>query len=363
MYNSIITDETCKINIGPNFWENLKELIATQNFSKLFVLTDENTNLHCLPYFNEKFSNFREIEICNIPAGEINKTLESCNLVWEFLSKHQADRKSLLINLGGGMICDLGGFVASTYMRGIAWVNIPTTLLSMVDASVGGKTGVDFNNLKNIIGVIRNPIFVGVDLNFLKTLNSRERRAGYAEMLKHALLSNQEHWDRLSQLTWDDIDKLSPLVYESIAFKQQIVAQDRDEQNIRKQLNLGHTIGHAVESFFLSSGQAILHGEAVAAGLIMELYLASKVCGFPIDKRDEIVNIIAKHYGVIKIDESSLEEIMEYMSYDKKNADGKIQFVLLENIGQVLYNQELSYDLILEAFSYYKNLIKNIEKD
>lgn len=362
MYHSTIIDDACSIVIGPVLWDNLLKELNKHRFSKFFVLTDENTHKDCLPYLNENLGSHIDYEVYTIPAGEINKTLKTCEEVWTFLAEHKADRNSLLINLGGGMLCDLGGFVASTYMRGIKWVNIPTSLLSMVDASVGGKTGIDFHNLKNIIGVIRNPIFVGIDLHFLQTLNSRERRAGYAEMLKHALLSDQKHWDELTQLTWDDIDKLSPLVHKSVSFKQQIVAQDRDEQNIRKQLNLGHTIGHAVESFFLNSGNPILHGEAVAAGLIMELYLASKLCDFPLDKRNMLVDFIVRKYGVISIDDSDLEEIINYMFYDKKNKEGRIQFVLLEDIGQVVYNQEVNYNLILKAFAYYKSLIKNNEK-
>src|SRR5699024_190826 len=278
-----ILDGSCEIVFEENLWPQLKSLLTEIAPSQIIVLTDENTKRDCLPIFHLKLSEKIEYKHICIPAGEEYKNLSTCNKIWQALSEAGADRESLLINLGGGVICDLGGFVAATYMRGIRWINIPTTLLSMVDASVGGKTGVDFNGLKNLIGIVRNPDIVGVDSTFLKTLSLRELRSGLAEMLKHALLTDLKYWNELKQIDFKTFTSITSYIYQSITIKKSIVSQDRYESGIRKQLNFGHTVGHAIETFFLHKNTPILHGEAVAAGIIIELYISMILIDFPKD--------------------------------------------------------------------------------
>ena len=240
-----------------------------------------------------------KFEIIEIEDGEINKNFETCSGVWNALSELGADRKSLLINLGGGVVTDLGGFVASTFKRGIRYINVPTTLLSMVDASVGGKTGVDLGNLKNQIGVINQPEMVLIISSFLKTLPKDEMRSGLAEILKHGLISSEEYWNKanaLSELTLEDLDDL---IEESVEIKKEVVTQDPFEKNIRKTLNYGHTLGHAIESYCLTSKsrEKLLHGEAVAIGMILATYISKELEGFPENKLQDITHKILDIFG------------------------------------------------------------------
>src|SRR5690625_2647397 len=314
-----ILDGNCEIVFEENLWKQLEQTINDIDPSQIFVLTDENTKRDCLPIFRSKLSgNIIYHQIC-IPAGEKYKNLTTCTKVWQALSDFGADRKSLLINLGGGVVCDLGGFVASTYMRGIKWINIPTTLLSIVDASIGGKTGVDFNGFKNIIGIIRNPYLVGIEPKFLETLSYRERRSGLAEMLKHALLSDKEHWLSLKTINLESIDSIKEYIHKSISIKHQIVSQDRNETGLRKQLNFGHTIGHAIESYFLQNHKPILHGEAIAAGMLIELKLSKELLGFPKVAYQSIESFILKVFGKISLQGIDLDEIFNNLAFDKKN--------------------------------------------
>lgn len=354
-YQKLI-DKNCEIVFQEDLWLQLSQALTEINPSQIFVLTDTNTERDCLPFFTTKFpKNLTYKQIC-IPAGEIHKNLDTCTQVWQALSDAGADRKSLLINLGGGMVCDLGGFVASTYMRAIQWINIPTSLLSMVDASVGGKTGIDFNGLKNLIGVIRNPYLVGIAPIFLKTLSLKERYSGFAEMLKHALLTDKEYWMALENLDLASIDSIKEQIYTSIRIKHAIVSQDRDESGIRKQLNLGHTIGHAIESYFLQKQEPILHGEAVAAGILMELYLSKAFLGFSEATFHNVEKFILNTYAKLPIREADLDGIINNLAFDKKNEKGKINFVLLRRFGEPEIDYQVPDRSIVEAIQYYKKV-------
>ena len=275
--------------------------------------------------------------------------------VWTELGRMGATRHSLLVNIGGGMVTDLGGFAASTFKRGIAFINIPTSLLAMVDASVGGKTGFNFNGLKNEIGVFSNANCVILDTEFLKTMDSENICSGYAEMLKHGLINNKQMWAEL--VTFDiqnpDLKHLQQMVGESVAVKERIVIEDPTEKGIRKALNLGHTFGHAFESFALERNP-ILHGYAVAYGLVGELYLSALKMGFPTDKLRQTVNFIHENYGRMTITCDDYPELIEFMRHDKKNTAGSINFTLLGNIGDIHINQTATEEEIKEALDFYR---------
>jgi len=353
IYPNII-DGNCEIVFEKNLWKQLEQTITDINPSQIIVLVDENTKRECLPILYTKLPASQSFKQICIPAGEKHKNLTTCTMVWQALSDAGADRKSLLINLGGGVVCDLGGFIASTYMRGIKWMNIPTTLLSMVDASIGGKTGVDFNGFKNIIGVIRNPHLVGIEPLFLKTLSYRERRSGYAEMLKHALLSNEDHWKNIQGLDIKNLDSIINYIHKSISFKHEIVSQDRNESGLRKQLNFGHTIGHAIESYFLQNNNPILHGEAIAAGMLIELKLSTDQLNFSKSKFQIIENFLLNVFGKILLQELDLNEIINNLAFDKKNIKGNINFVLLDEIGSPRIDYQVPDNKIIQAIQYYK---------
>ena len=290
--------------------------------------------------------------------GEDMKNLDTCASIWKVLSELDADRKSLLINLGGGVVTDLGGFIAATFKRGIAFVNVPTTLLSMVDAAVGGKTGINLDSLKNQIGVIRPAELVLIDSKFLQTLPANEMRSGLAEMLKHGLIKSETVWKRLLRLEAMNSEDLDGLIQESIAIKEEIVAQDPTEKNIRKSLNYGHTLGHAIESYFLESSlkTKLLHGEAVAAGMVMETYISNELCGFPQEKLEEISRAIIRLYGKIELQEKEFEEIKNLMKFDKKNEKGNINFVLLKDIGRPVMDCQVPDEVLNNSCSYYLNI-------
>ena len=354
--NSISTKNAI-VHFNPKVYSELNSFIAISQPSKIFVLVDTNTHIHCLPRFLlQMHSGEVTIEVIEIPDGEDHKTLDICISVWESLSKHRADRKSLLINLGGGVVTDLGGFVASTYMRGIDYVNIPTSLLAMVDASVGGKTGVDLGVLKNQIGVISEGRLVLVDTSYLATLPLNHMVSGFAEMLKHGLIYDKSYWHKLTKLKGLDASSLDELIYESVVIKNSVVSQDIYEQGLRKTLNFGHTLGHAIESYYLKRDIPLLHGEAIAIGMILESYLSSELCGLPTDELKSISSEILKTFKKTDFSGTDYEEIIALMAHDKKNSHGIIKFVLLEAIGKPKLNCEASNAVILEAFKYYESL-------
>jgi len=330
----------------------LRQHVAKNNYSKVFVLVDENTNKYCVPSFKKKLD-YPIDSIFEIKSGEENKNIGTCSLVWEFLSDQNGDRKSLLINLGGGVLTDLGGFVASTFKRGIDFINTPTTLLSMVDASVGGKTGVDLGVLKNQIGVINQPQMVLIFPEYLKTLDARQVNSGFAEMLKHGLIKDAEYWKLLKNS--DDFAN-AKCIMKSISIKNDVVTQDPSEQGLRKILNFGHTLGHAIESYYLENEEkaTLLHGEAIAAGMILEGYLSHKLKGLSRLSLDEIKATFLKHFPAVDFDSKDISSILELLKYDKKNSHGSVNFVLLHSIGNAVADVKVPENLFQEAFAYYK---------
>jgi len=351
---SIATSEY-SIHFNTACYTELNAYLLDSNFSKIFVLVDHNTHNHCLSYFLSQVITDQALEIIEIQAGEINKTIETCVGVWDTLSDGNADRKSLMINLGGGVVTDLGGFVASTFKRGIEFINVPTSLLAMVDASVGGKTGVDLGVLKNQIGVINFSEMVLIDTQFLNSLPQNEMRSGLAEMLKHGLIQDETYWNKMSDLSQSSLADLDALIYESVEIKKNVVVQDPNENGLRKTLNFGHTLGHAIESYFLSAENktTLLHGEAVAIGMILACYISNKLTGFPDDKLDSISRVILKTYGKVEFNDQDYGHIIELLKFDKKNTHGNINFVLLEDIGIPKIDCKVSNALILESFKYY----------
>ena len=336
-------------------YETLAELLIPSRYSKIFILVDENTSQYCLPHLLNNLATEIEIEIIELEVGEIHKNIETCTEVWGALSELGGDRKSVLINLGGGVISDLGGFVACTFKRGIDFINIPTTLLSMVDASIGGKNGVDLGNLKNQIGIIREPKAVIVDTQFLNTLPQNEMRSGLAEMLKHGLIFDNKYWDKFKDLKDLHTEDLNQLIHQSIQIKNTIVCEDLTENGIRKSLNFGHTLGHAIESYFLENDAktTLLHGEAIAVGMILESYISREKNLLTNEEYQEIKYIINDVFEKIEFTPFDIEKIIELLIFDKKNEFGKVQFTLLDGIGKIKINQESDNTLIYNAFKDY----------
>jgi 3-dehydroquinate synthase len=353
-----IQSNTYTIYFNETSFLYLENLLQPNVYSKIFVLVDENTNELCLPYFLSNLPTEIEIEIIEIEAGEENKNMYTCIDLWHTLIDLEADRKSILLNLGGGVITDIGGFVASTFKRGIDFINIPTTLLAMVDASVGGKTGVDLGNLKNQIGVINEPKSVVILSKFLETLPSNQMRSGLAEMLKHGLIYDKLYWDKLKNLNDLNTDDLDVLIKQSIEIKNNIVSQDLKENGIRKALNFGHTLGHAIESYCLESEDKnqLLHGEAIAIGMILESHISYQSNFISKDDYAEIKYIITDVFEKIVFNEYDIQNILNLLVFDKKNEFGNVQFTLLNKIGESKINQIVDESLILLAFEdYLKN--------
>ncbi|MEZ4960132.1 MAG: 3-dehydroquinate synthase [Saprospiraceae bacterium] len=331
--------------------EALSHFLAGNQYAKTAVLVDKNTRQHCLPLLGGALG--PDCFIIEIPPGEQHKTLQTCQTVWAEMLRGGLDRHSLLINLGGGVIGDLGGFCAATYMRGINFVQVPTTLLSMADSSIGGKVGVDFQFVKNIIGVFQNPRAVFIDTTFLNTLPLHETRSGFAEIFKHGLIADASLWGRLQkiqdlrQVEW--IQFLPP----SLAVKKRIVEEDPHEKGIRKALNFGHTIGHAVESFSLQNDRPLLHGEAVALGIVCESFLSYKMAGLPSESLAAITAFAHRFYPPCLFDKEDFPAIMALMKKDKKNKAGHIHCSLIPAIGQVLVDRECGETQIAESLVYY----------
>jgi 3-dehydroquinate synthase len=322
---------------------------------KIFILTDENTLRYCLPKIIS--ADNQQIKNITIKAGEKFKHIQTVEEVWEFLNSNGADRKSLLINLGGGVLCDLGGFAASTFKRGLDFIHIPTTLLSQVDASVGGKTGVNFKSFKNEIGCFSFPRKVIIDPIFLETLDNENILSGYAEMLKHAFISGQDDYKKLQkfEMTKSKMDyaSLIDLIKHSVEIKGKIVLEDPMETGLRKVLNFGHTIGHAFESFYLDSTNEISHGKAVAYGMAVELYLSHKKLGFQKNKLYESVKYINTIFGKPYFKPSDYEVLYNLMTHDKKNESAQINFTLLKDFGHPVYDQTAKKEEIFEGFELY----------
>ncbi|MFD1095830.1 3-dehydroquinate synthase [Salegentibacter chungangensis] len=336
-------------------FNRLNEYLKKSNPSKIFILVDTHTHIHCLSSFMALLQNEAETEVIEMEAGEEFKNLETCMGVWSTLSDLDADRKSLMINLGGGVVTDLGGFVASTFKRGISYINVPTSLLSMVDASVGGKTGVDLGSLKNQIGVINQPEMVLINTSFLISLPGNEMRSGLAEIMKHGLIKSKDYWKKVTSLDQLGLEDLDDIIAESVRIKKDIVSQDPTEKGLRKTLNYGHTLGHAIESYFLShkDKKTLLHGEAIAIGMILATYISKELKGFPENTLNEINSSIKDIFGKVDFESPDIEKIIELMKFDKKNERGNINFVLLEDIGKPVIDCIVPNELIKNAFDFY----------
>ncbi|MVN20401.1 3-dehydroquinate synthase [Mucilaginibacter arboris] len=331
----------------------LNQFLQEGNYTKVFFLIDEQTEKHCLPFLIEHLK-ITDYDLIEVTSGEENKTIDFCIGIWKMLIDFGADRNSLLINVGGGVITDMGGFAASTFKRGIDFVQIPTTLLSQVDASVGGKTGIDMDHLKNIIGTFTQPKAVFIDTNFLKTLPERQLVSGFAEMLKHGLIADRDYFYLLKEASPEKIDP--ELIRHSVEIKNNIVLQDPEEKGLRKILNFGHTIGHAVESFSLQSGKnPLLHGEAVAIGMVCEAFLSVQKTGLPQDELTEIVQTLRRFYGKYPIKEASIPALIEIMKSDKKNASARINCSLLTQIGQCTIDSFCTEDELCASLLFYLN--------
>lgn len=341
------------ISILDEDFSQLNSFITNLKPTQLLILVDENTHEHCLPTLLGNLETEIPFEIIEIEAGEELKTLETAAQLWEILTEFETDRKALMINLGGGVITDMGGFIASTYKRGIPFINIPTTLLGMCDASIGGKTGIDHQFLKNIIGTFAHPEQIFVFPEFLHTLPFEELRSGFAEMLKHGLITDEKHWNDLISIKELTPEHIFPFIERSMKIKQNVVEQDFTEQNIRKTLNFGHTIGHAVESLFLLKGKPIMHGEAVALGMICETRISFLQDLISEETANDIVENIRKFYPHLNISGFLLEEIVNLMMNDKKNTAGNINFSLLTGIGTSTFNCSVNLENIKNALLYY----------
>tara|TARA_B100001778_G_scaffold58680_1_gene45474 strand:- start:740 stop:1780 length:1041 start_codon:yes stop_codon:yes gene_type:complete len=327
---------------------NLSKIIKSGNYSKVAFLLDTNTLNHCFNRISNSID--FQYEKILIDDGEENKNLETSKKVWDKLIEYKFDRKSILINLGGGVICDLGGFVASTFMRGIDFINIPTTLLSQVDASVGGKLGIDYKNIKNIIGVFKEPNKVIIDTNYLNTLSERELKSGYAEVIKHCLIRDKIMFDKIYNLEWTDID-WDFIINHSIKIKSDIVKKDIKENGLRKILNFGHTIGHAIETTYLNKLDKFLHGEAIAIGMICEAYISNNFNKLRNDELEKTTNYIRKVFNLSKVE--YYDEIIKNAYFDKKNLSDKIRISSLKGIGNCEYDIVINEDIIIQSLDYY----------
>ena len=341
-----------QIVFGP-IRNTLCEIIEQNIFSKVAILVDENTKSFCLPRLKGILPSALVVQI---ESGEINKNIQTSSSIWSQMKSYQLDRNSLLINLGGGVIGDMGGFAASCYMRGIRFLQIPTTLLSQVDASVGGKLGVDFEGIKNFVGLFKDPVSVLIDPEFLSTLAKEELRSGFAEMIKHSLIADKEIWNAMqAQNPWNEFINQGT-IQSSVAIKKRVVEQDPFEKGLRKILNFGHTIGHALETSSFNSGRPLLHGEAIALGMIAEAFLSHKHLNLNKEELNSITSFIHSIYpDILNTDHFIDTEVMGHMKSDKKNEDGKILFSLLEKIGSCTFNIPVEEQDIIEALSYCKS--------
>ena len=343
--------------ITQNIQETLKAFLDGRNYSKLCVITDQNTRKHCYPLIKEIVKG--NGILIQIPAGEEAKNLETCQKIWQYMTTAQLDRKALVINLGGGVIGDMGGFCASTFKRGIDFIQIPTTLLSQVDASVGGKLGIDFteengNVFKNHIGVFNEPQAVLIDINFLSTLDKRELRSGFAEIIKHCLIADKEKWEVICTRSFDEQD-WTDLAAHSVAIKSSVTEADPHEKGLRKILNFGHTLGHAVESFYLNSKKKLLHGEAIAIGMICESFIAAKRGFITMEDLQQISSYIVSVYGKPEIPAKDINHIIPLTLQDKKNENSEVLFSLLDEIGTANYNVSVGVEEMKESLEFYNS--------
>ena len=333
--------------------ESLATFFAQNDYSHIAILVDEFTNKYCLPIIEDLLpSNFTKILI---KSGEHHKNLATCERVWDRMTNANMDRHSLLVNLGGGVIGDLGGFCASTYKRGIDFIQIPTTLLAQVDASVGGKLGIDFHGLKNHIGVFQLPKAVLIDPKFIDTLSIQQKKSGFAEIIKHCLIRDEKEWSAIRQQSFEELD-LSKLIAHSVAIKEAVVLEDPKEAGLRKILNFGHTLGHAIETYLLDKGKRkILHGEAIAIGMIVEAFISHQRDLISLQELEEIESYLFENYGRVKLHPEEISKIIALTAQDKKNKGKEIRFSLLTGIGDCGYDIPVSASEMKKAIQYYLN--------
>jgi len=342
---------------GSEAYTWLQKWMENESFDRCFVLTDSSVSEHCLPIFLERLTFSQPIHPIVVPTGESHKSLATAEEVWKSLMEHRASRRSLLVALGGGMVTDLAGFIASTFKRGMPLVSVPTTLLAQVDAAFGGKTGIDFNGVKNAIGTFYNPSAVLIDPVYLKTLSQREVRSGWAEMIKYGWVADAALWREFREHSLMDLSRLESWIYRCIAIKNEIVSEDPTETGRRKCLNFGHTIGHALEAWALETEmEAILHGEAIAAGMIIEAYLSTRYAGLPEQELMDLIELLEPYYPPIPIEPSLYNQLLELMEQDKKNAYGELRFTLIPALGSCIYNEVVPPHDVIEALEFYRGL-------
>lgn len=331
--------------------EGLHRVLADTDYSSIGVIVDEHTEEHCLPLIEQHLPDHMLIQI---DSGERNKGIATCAHIWGQMIDMALDRNALIINLGGGVIGDMGGFCARTYKRGVDFLQIPSTLLSQVDASVGGKLGIDLEGVKNIVGLFHDPIGVLIDPTFLKTLPAKELRSGYAEIVKHGLIADAQLWNDTKVYDPSGTD-WTTIVDRSVAIKERVVQLDQKEGGLRKILNFGHTIGHAIETFYLDGRKHLLHGEAIAIGMICESYLSHLITGIPMEEVNQIKSHLLTIYERQDIDDLDIDRLFAYMENDKKNVGGRISFSLLDKVGSCIWDQHCDRDMILQSLDYYKS--------
>ncbi len=349
---STINLDDYQIHFGA-FGARLREYLREGNYNQVFIIVDEHTRVDCLPFLEKEIDSV-STKVIEIASGELNKNITTCTKVWTAMMEEEAGRKDLTINLGGGVIGDMGGFCASTFKRGMDFIQMPTTLLSQVDASVGGKLGIDFAEIKNSIGLFKNPLAVIIWPPFLETLPARELRSGFAEVIKHSLIASKEQWIALQRIDHLNVPQAVNFLEKSVLIKKNIVEADPFESGLRKVLNFGHTIGHALESYALKTDEPLLHGEAIAAGMICESYLSLEK-GLLRTDLDQITQFLLKHYGKFDFETDIYPKLMTLMQQDKKNETAEINFTMLKSPGEALFNQFASESEIIASLDYYRN--------
>ncbi|HRS53459.1 MAG TPA: 3-dehydroquinate synthase [Bacteroidales bacterium] len=358
--NTIFPDSTVFFT-GKKALILLKEFITKSiNPDKIFIITDNNVEKYCLNTIKKIFKNSYKPEILTIPDNEINKNIATCEILWEKLAEKGASRKSLIINMGGGLVSDIGGFIAATFKRGLKYINIPTTLLAQIDASIGGKTSIDFKGIKNLIGVFSFPEAILIYPDFINTISEQQKKSGFAEMVKIALACDRSFWQHIYETKYENITNWSILINRAIAIKLQVVGADPFETGFRKVLNFGHTIGHAFESFsLLNNSRPLLHGEAVAMGMICETILSKKITGLKPEETDEIINYLLSNFPYFKISKDNISALLKLTYYDKKNESEELKFTLLTSPGRAIIGQKVSPEEVEQCLEEYILLNNN----
>lgn len=359
--NTVITTSGYQIYTGPSAFSDLNGFLKEKEYNDVdfFILTDQNTNHHCLPLLLDNIKALKDAEVVTIAPGEESKSIDMCRSLWRSLALKGAGRNDVVLNLGGGVVCDLGGFVASTFKRGMRFIHIPTSLLAMVDASVGGKTGINLDRLKNMVGTFTSPEAVFIQPDFLATLDKRNYLSGLAEIVKHALIADMDYWEKIKLTQLSDFDQWCRLISKSVELKGRIVEKDYKESGLRKVLNFGHTIGHAMESYsFEKDNTPLLHGEAIAIGMICEAYISHKVCGLSRSSLDDITAYLHSAFNHYRVDPTDYHKLIEFMKHDKKRIGQAMNFALLNSIGNPVPEKEVGIEVIIDGLNYYHLLEK-----